>query len=127
MWDAEEDVDAEEAAHAEAVEAEPADDVPLPELESEEELADGTIPPMLIEEERPTGKTARELRKALRTQNQHKAEALARLTGLGHAKVNHRLNQEVGIAKISEATERELEARERAADRWIARLEPMRR
>ena len=127
VWDAEEDVDAEEAAHAEAVEAEPADDVPLPELESEEELADGTIPPMLIEEERPTGKTARELRKALRTQNQHKAEALARLTGLGHAKVNHRLNQEVGIAKISEATERELEARERAADRWIARLEPMRR
>ena len=64
------------------------------------------------------------LRKELRTQNQHKAEALARLTGLGHAKVNHRLNQEVGIRKIGEATERELEARARAADRWIERLGP---
>ena len=47
--------------------------------------------------------------------------------GLGHAKVNHRLNQEVGIRKIAEATERELEARLRAADRWLARLEPTRR
>jgi lysyl-tRNA synthetase class I len=49
------------------------------------------------------------------------------LTGLGHAKVNHRLNQEVGIRKVSEATERELETRARAADRWIARLQPTRR
>ena len=52
---------------------------------------------------------------------------MARLSGLGHAKVNHRLNQEVGIRKIAEATERELEARARAADRWIDRLGPARR
>jgi hypothetical protein len=127
VWDAEEEVDAEETAHAEAVEAPPLEDVPLPALESEEELADGAGPPLDIDEDRPTGKTARELRKELRAQNQHKAEALARLTGLGHAKVNHRLNQEVGIRKISEATERELEARARAADRWIDRLGTPRR
>jgi lysyl-tRNA synthetase class I len=41
--------------------------------------------------------------------------------------VNHRLNQEVGIRKVSEATERELETRARAADRWIDRLQPTRR
>jgi superfamily II DNA or RNA helicase len=127
VWDADEDVEAEETAHAEAVEAEPVDNVPLPDLESEEELADGAAPPLLAEAEQPTGKTARELRKELREQNKFKAEALARMTGLGHAKVNHRLNQEVGIRKISEATERELEARARAADRWIGRLEPTRR
>jgi superfamily II DNA or RNA helicase len=124
VWDAEEDVDAEESAHEEAVEAEPMEEVPLPLLESEEDLADGASPPLYVDEDRPTGKTARELRKELRTQNKFKAEALARLTGLGHAKVNHRLNQEVGIRKISEATERELEARARAADRWIDRLGP---
>ncbi len=127
VWDADEDVEAEETAHAEAVEAEPVDNVPLPDLESEEELADGAAPPLLAEAKQPTGKTARELRKELREQNKFKAEALARMTGLGHAKVNHRLNQEVGIRKISEATERELEARARAADRWIGRLEPTRR
>jgi superfamily II DNA or RNA helicase len=126
VWDAEEEVDAEETA-AEAMEAEPAEQVPLPELESEEELADGAGPLLAIDEDRPTGKTARQLRKELRTQNQHKVEALARLSGLGHAKVNHRLNQEVGIRKIAEATERELEARARAADRWIDRLGPARR
>jgi superfamily II DNA or RNA helicase len=126
VWDAVEEVDAEETVHAEAVDAEPTEDVPLPTLESEEELADGAGPPLAIDEDRPTGKTARELRKELRTQNRHKAEALARLTGMGHAKVNHRLNQEVGIRKIAEATERELEARARAADRWMDRLEPAR-
>ena len=127
VWDAEEEVDAEETAHAEAVEAEPTEEVPLPELESEEELADGAGPPLPVEDDRPTGKTARELRKELREQNKFKAEALARLTGLGHAKVNHRLNQEVGIRKIAEATERELEARVRAAERWMERLQPTRR
>jgi superfamily II DNA or RNA helicase len=127
VWDAEEEVDAEETANAESIDAEPTEQVPLPELESEEELAEGAGPPLAIDEDRPTGKTARELRKELRTQNQHKVEALARLSGLGHAKVNHRLNQEVGIRKIAEATERELEARARAADRWIDRLGPARR
>ncbi len=126
VWDAEEDVDAEENSHAHAVQTESAAEVPLPELASEEDLADHAAPPLAIAEEHPDGKTSRELRKELRTQNQHKAEALARLTGLGHAKVNHRLNQEVGIRKISEATERELEARARAAERWIERLGPSR-
>jgi superfamily II DNA or RNA helicase len=124
VWDAEEDIEAEEVAHAEGVEAEPVEAVPLPTLESEEELADDAGPPMAIGEEAPTAKTARALRKELRDRNQFKAQALARMTGLGHAKVNHRLNQEVGIRKISEATERELEARARAADRWIDRLGP---
>ncbi|MEM7411410.1 MAG: DEAD/DEAH box helicase family protein [Myxococcota bacterium] len=124
VWDAEEDVDAEEGAHAEAVEAEPVDEVPLPELESEESLAEGAVPPMLIEDEPTDGKTARERRKELRDLNKFRAEAISRAMGLGHAKVNHRLNQEVGIRKISEATERELEARLRAADRWLARLQP---
>ncbi len=127
VWDTEEEVDAEENAHAEAVEAEPMEEVPLPSLESEEELAGGAGPTLDIDEDQPTGKTAREQRKELRTQNKHKAELLARLSGLGHAKVNHRLNQEVGIRKIGEATERELEARAIAADRWIDRLSPTRR
>jgi superfamily II DNA or RNA helicase len=124
VWDAEEDVEAETAAHAEMVEAEALEAVPLPTLESEQDLADDVGPSMAADEEAPTGKTARALRKELRERNQFKAQELARLTGLGHAKVNHRLNQEVGIRKISEATERELEARARAADRWIARLGP---
>ena len=127
VWDTEEEVDAEETAHAEAVEAEPMDEVPLPSLESEKELANGAGPQLAIGEERPTGKTAREQRKELRTQNKSKAEALARLSGLTHAKVNHRLNQEVGIRKIAEATERELEARSLAAERWINRLSSTRR
>ena len=126
VWDTEEDVEAEEAAHAEAVAAEPMEEVPLPSLESEEDLA-GDTEPRLADEDRPAGKTARELRKELRALNQQKAEALAHLSGLNHAKVNNRLNQEVGIRKISEATERELEARARAADRWMDRLGPGRR
>ena len=126
VWDAEEDVNVEESAHEQAAVAESTEEVPLPALESEEDLADGVSSPLDIDEDLPTGKTARALRKELRTQNQHMAEALARLTGLGHAKVNHRLNQEVGIRKISEATQRELEARARAAERWISRLEPER-
>ena len=127
VWDAEEEVDTEESAHQRAAETERVEEVPLPVLESEEELAAGTAPSLDIGEASPTGKTARELRKELRTENKLKAESLARLTGLGHAKVNNRLNQEVGIRKISEATERELEARARAADRWIDRLTPGRR
>ncbi len=127
VWDAEEDVESEEGAHAEAVDAPAEEEVPLPELESEEELAARAGLPLPVDENRPTGKSAREIRKELREQNKHKAEALARLTGLKHAKVNHRLNQEVGIRKISEATERELEARVRAADRWLERLQPTRR
>ncbi len=70
---------------------------------------------------------ARAQRKELRDRNKFKVETLARLTGMAHAKVNHRLNQEVGIRKISEATGRELEARARAADRWIESLDPERR
>ena len=127
VWDAEEEVEAEEEAHAEAAEAPPVEEVPLPALESEDELAEGVAPALALDDARPADKTARERRKELREQNKFKAEALARLTGLGHAKVNHRLNQEVGIGKIAEATERELEARLRAADRWIERLGPARR
>jgi superfamily II DNA or RNA helicase len=122
VWDEEEDVEREESAHEEAVEAEPMEQVPLPVLASEEDLAESAGAPLDLDADRLTGKSARELRKELRTQNQHKAEALARMTGLGHAKVNQRLNQEVGIGKISEATERELETRARAADRWMDRL-----
>lgn len=127
VWDAEEDVEAEEGAHEDAVDADPIDEVPLPELASEEELAQAAGAPLPVDEDRPAGKSARELRKELRNLNQLKAESLARLTGLAHAKVNHRLNQEVGIRKISEATTLELETRLRAADRWIDRLQPTRR
>ena len=123
MWDAEEEIEAEEGAHEEAA-VEVLDDVPLPALESEEDLADGAGPDLALGDEAPDGKTARELRKELRERNKWKAEELARLSGLGHAKVNHRLNQEVGIRKVSEASDRELEARVRAADRWIERLRP---
>jgi superfamily II DNA or RNA helicase len=127
VWDTEEGVEVEEGILAEAVELATLEEVPFPELESEEELADGAAPPVVVDDEAPDGKTARQLRKELREQNKHKAEALARLTGLGHAKVNHRLNQEVGIRKVSEATGPELEARARAADRWFERLKPARR
>jgi hypothetical protein len=130
VWDAEEEAAAEESAHADAAEAEALEEVPLPELESEEALAESAgagAPPVVDEDAATSGKSARARRKELRDQNKLEAEALARLTGLGHAKVNHRLNQEVGIRKIGEATERELEARLRAAERWVERLGPTRR
>jgi superfamily II DNA or RNA helicase len=127
VWDTDEEVETEEGSHEAAVEAEVLEEVPFPELKDDEELADGDGPAFSVDDEASNGKTARALRKELRDQNKHKAETLARMTGLGHAKVNHRLNQEVGIRKISEATERELEARARAAERWIDRLQPTRR
>ncbi len=122
LWDADEDVEAEETALEEAAPAEPLDDVPLPELESEAELAGEDAGEPDGQDEPVDKKTLRAQRKDLRDRNKYKAEVIARLTGLKHSKVNHRLNQEVGIRKVSEATLRELEARARAADRWIERL-----
>ncbi len=60
-------------------------------------------------------------KKELRRANTDRARMLRHLTGLTPEVVNARLNQEAGIVTIASATVRELEARLRAADRWIDR------
>jgi superfamily II DNA or RNA helicase len=112
-WDADEQIAAEEEAMPEEdLPGEIALAVPLPTREDEEKEP--------IPRSRP-GPSARQLRRQLREANQQKVEALAHLTGLGHAKVNARLNQQVGIRKISEASLEQLQRRAREADRWLDR------
>jgi hypothetical protein len=91
------------------------------------ELAGAVPPPTREEDEKgltpvhPPSRSARKLRIELREANQIEVAALAHLTGLGHAKVNARLNQRVGIRKISEATLQQLDRRAKEADRWLDR------
>jgi superfamily II DNA or RNA helicase len=56
-----------------------------------------------------------------RQQNTDRVRMLTHLTGLTPEVVNARLNQEVGITSISEASLALLERRRRVADRWIDR------
>jgi superfamily II DNA or RNA helicase len=58
-------------------------------------------------------------KRELRQANTDRVRMLTHLTGLTPEVVNARLNQEAGIQTITDATIRQLEVRQRAADRWI--------
>jgi superfamily II DNA or RNA helicase len=80
--------------------------VPLPETSGP---APGASPP----------RSARARRQQLRDRNSDSVDTLVRITRKGHAEINRMLNRRVGLKRISEATERQLEARLREAERWI--------
>ncbi|MFO7779307.1 MAG: DEAD/DEAH box helicase family protein [Nitriliruptoraceae bacterium] len=60
-------------------------------------------------------------KRELRQENTDRVRMLTHLTGLTPEVVNARLNQEVGIGSIGEASLAQLERRRRVADRWIDR------
>ena len=60
-------------------------------------------------------------KRELRQENTDRVRMLTHLTGLTPEVVNARLNQEVGISSIGEASLAQLERRRRVADRWIDR------
>src|SRR5207302_2580569 len=59
----------------------------------------------------PDGQTRRQTKDVLRAANAAAARELARRTGLTHAQVNARLNREVGLQRITEATVQQLQQR----------------
>ncbi len=61
-------------------------------------------------------------KRELRQANTDRVRMITHLTGLTPEVVNARLNQDSGVRSVGEATLRELDARLRAADRWIDRL-----
>lgn len=64
----------------------------------------------------------RERRRRLRDANAATVRQLSRDRRLAHAQVNAELNRAVGITQIGEATLDQLEARHRAAERWLVGL-----
>lgn len=60
-------------------------------------------------------------KRELRQENTDRVRMLTHLTGLTPEVVNARLNHEVGVASIGEASLAQLERRRRVADRWIDR------
>ncbi len=61
-------------------------------------------------------------KRELRRENTDRVRMLIHLTGLTPEVVNARLNQEVGIPAIGDASLAQLEQRRRIADRWIDRV-----
>ncbi len=110
VWDDAETVREEEAWQPElALELETTGPVPLP---------TGEAP------KGPPPRTARQQRRQLRERNKQIVVTLARLTKLSHAVINKRLNAKVGLKRISEATERDLERRLSVAEDWIRGANP---
>ena len=70
----------------------------------------------------PAGMARTELREQLRVANSAVARRLARRTGWSHAKVNAELNRLAGLARVTEATIGQLEARLRHGERWLSRV-----
>lgn len=60
-------------------------------------------------------------KREVRQENTDRVRMLTHLTGLTPEVINARLNQEVGITSIAEASLAQLERRRRVADRWIDR------
>lgn len=75
------------------------------------------LPPVTDDQVRP-----RERRRRLRDANAATVRQLSRERRLSHAHVNAELNRAVGITQIGEATLEQLEARHRAAERWLVGL-----
>ncbi len=67
----------------------------------------------------------RERRQGLRDANADVVRQLSRDRRLPHAQVNAELNRLIGIRAIGEATIKQLEARHRAAERWLVGLPPV--
>ncbi|MDZ7676930.1 MAG: DEAD/DEAH box helicase family protein [Acidimicrobiales bacterium] len=85
-------------------------DLPLPPPRGHERWSDGG------------GRPLAEVKQELRAANAEMARQLARYTGLSHQEVNGRLNREVSILRISEASAEQLEARVERAEKWLANL-----
>ena len=68
------------------------------------------------------GATRRAAKDRLRLANAEAAKDIARWSGLSYAAVNLELNRSAGIRRVTEATERELQARLQAARRWQWKL-----
>ncbi|MGC1513578.1 MAG: DEAD/DEAH box helicase [Acidimicrobiales bacterium] len=66
--------------------------------------------------------TRREHKQQLRSANNDRVRAIARITGWSHAQVNGELNRLTGLQKVTEATVGQLETRLRHAGRWLSRL-----
>ena len=63
----------------------------------------------------------RERRRTLRAKNAARAADLVRFANMPHARVNAELNRLAGVARITEATEEQLQRRLDAAERWLRR------
>ena len=83
--------------------------IEFPDVEHLRVLVDGDVSP-------------RERRRRLRDANAVIVRRLSRDRRLAHAQVNAELNRAVGIRQIGEATLEQLEARHRAAERWLVGL-----
>ncbi len=68
------------------------------------------------------GRPLSEVKSELRTANAELAQHLARVTGLSHREVNARLNREVSVLRIAEASADQLQARLERAEKWLANL-----
>jgi superfamily II DNA or RNA helicase len=68
------------------------------------------------------GRPLAEIKQDLRTENAEMARQLARFTGLSHQEVNGRLNREVSIVRIADASVEQLAARLERAEKWMANL-----
>jgi superfamily II DNA or RNA helicase len=66
----------------------------------------------------PRTQRKRELRRACTD----RVQIISNLTGMDHRTVNGKLNAELGLRSVGEATLEQLDARVRAADRWIDAL-----
>ena len=70
----------------------------------------------------PSNMTNRERKKQLRAMNVSRAKQLSRRVGMTHSEVNAELNRRIGIRRVTEATQDQLQRRVRAADAWLRRL-----
>jgi superfamily II DNA or RNA helicase len=70
----------------------------------------------------PDGPSVAERKDDLRARNAEVAKRLVDLTGWGHARVQAEMNRLAGVAKVSTATNDQLERRLRYAESWLRRL-----
>jgi superfamily II DNA or RNA helicase len=63
-----------------------------------------------------------ERKEKLRLKNAQWARDLARLTGMNHGQINGRLNRDIGLVKVDDATVEQLERRIVAAEKWWKQL-----
>lgn len=69
---------------------------------------------------RDTGVSRTQLRKELRQANSDRVHMLCNLTGMSPREVNGKLNASSGVQSVEQATLKQLQARLREADKWLA-------